>query len=104
MPAKASQETVTAAEVKSRFAEALRRVEGGDVVVITRYGKPVAALISADDLASVRRLRAASPRDGLAGLVGRWKDGGELADAVDRVVAERSLSPARAVPELDRRP
>ena len=90
-----------AAEAKSGFAEALRRAEGGDVVVITRYGKPVAALISAQDLASVRRLRAASPRDGLAGLVGRWEGGDELAEEVDRVVAERSLSPSRPSPDLD---
>ena len=101
MPTEAGQETVTAAEAKSRFAEALRRAERGEVVVITRYGKPVAALVSAEDLASVRRLRTASPRDGLAGLVGRWKDGEELADELGRVVAERSLSPARLVPELD---
>jgi prevent-host-death family protein len=100
MATSTAQDFVTAAEAKSRFAEALRRAEGGDVVVITRYGKPVAALIGVDDLASVRRLRAASPRDGLAGLVGRWRDGEELANEVDRVVAERPASPPRPVPEL----
>lgn len=101
MSASTNQQTLPAAEAKSRFAEALRRAEGGDVVVITRYGKPVAAMISADDLASIERLRAASPSDGLAGLVGRWADGDELADALDRVVAERTLSPQRPIPKLD---
>jgi prevent-host-death family protein len=101
MTTRTTQETLSAAEAKSRFAEALRRAEGGDVVVITRYGKPVAALVSADDLAGVRRLRASSPKDGLAGLVGRWDDGAELADEVDRVVAERVHSPARTIQDLD---
>jgi prevent-host-death family protein len=101
MTSKANQETLSAAEAKTHFAEALRRAEGGGVVVITRYGKPVAALVSADDLLDVHRLRASSPREGLASLVGRFEDGEEFADEVDRVVAERALSPARTIPDLD---
>ncbi len=103
MTTKTRPDAISAAEAKSHFAEALRRAESGEVVVITRYGKPVAALISADDLSGVRRLGASSPRDGLAGLVGLWDDGEELADELDRVVAERAISPPREIPDFDRR-
>ena len=37
-------------DLRSRLAEALRLAEGGEPVVITRHGKPAAALIAADRL------------------------------------------------------
>ncbi len=40
--------TLSAADAKNRFADALRLAEGGELVVITRYRKPVAALLSTD--------------------------------------------------------
>lgn len=40
--------------------------------------------------------------EGLASLVGLWDDGDELADEVERGVAERRTSPPRVVPDLDR--
>ena len=39
------------AEAKARFSECLRGAEDGAPVLITRNGHPVAAIISADDLA-----------------------------------------------------
>jgi len=66
-----------ASDIKNRLADYVRMVEDGDEVLITRYGKPVAALVAPD------RLRSANPGDGLAGLVGKWTDGCELANAVD---------------------
>ena len=93
------RKTLTAAEAKTHFAKSLRRVEAGDVVEITRYGKPVAALVGSEDLEQLERLRAAKPQQGLAGLVGRWDDGDDLADEVDRIVASRG--PAREVPDLE---
>lgn len=35
---------IAMADAKARFADLIRRVEAGEVVVITRYGKPVAEL------------------------------------------------------------
>ncbi|HEX9734553.1 MAG TPA: hypothetical protein VGG06_21485 [Thermoanaerobaculia bacterium] len=40
------------------------------------------------------------PREGLATLLGRWEDGDELADEVDRIVASRSGN-TRPVPEFE---
>ena len=48
---------MTVAEAKNRFSDVLRRAEyGGERVVVERHGKPVAAIVSTDDL---RRLEAA---------------------------------------------
>ena len=49
--------TMTVAEAKNRFSDVLRRAEyGGERVIVERHGKPVAAIVSTDDL---RRLEAA---------------------------------------------
>jgi prevent-host-death family protein len=48
--------TMTVVEAKNRFSDVLRRAEyGGERVVVERHGKPVAAIVSTDDL---RRLEA----------------------------------------------
>lgn len=52
-------ETMSLAEVKSRFSEVVDRVERQqDRVVVTRNGKPAAVLISPDDLASLEETLA----------------------------------------------
>jgi len=49
--------TMSVAEAKNRFSEVLRRAEyGGERVIVERHGKPVAAIVSTEDL---RRLEAA---------------------------------------------
>jgi len=84
--------TLPLAETKNRFAECVRAAEEGREVVITRHGKPVAALVSAADLSLIRRLRAADAGKGLAGLVGGWSGSGELARvAVRRRTSRRSI-------------
>ena len=48
---------MTVAQAKNHFSEVLRRAEyGGERVVVERHGKPVAAIVSTDDL---RQLEAA---------------------------------------------
>ena len=91
--------TIGAAEAKTRFAEYLSAAESGQPVVITRYGKPVAALVAAEDLVQLERLRAGGPDAGLAGLVGGWHDAHELAESLDEVVLGRGTG--RPVPDLD---
>ena len=71
--------TMTVAEAKNRFSDVLRRAEyGGERVVVERHGKPVAAIVSTDDL---RRLEAtddaADLRDARAALV-EAKDAGTV--------------------------
>jgi len=72
------------AEAKSHFADCLRSAERGDPVVITRHGKAVAAVVAAEDLERLERLRAAGPEGGLASVAGGWKGSEDVAEAIHR--------------------
>jgi prevent-host-death family protein len=69
---------ISVAEAKSTFSECIRQVEAGEPIMITRHGKPVAALVPPNDLEHLNRLRKAGPEKGLASLAGGWKDSDEL--------------------------
>ncbi len=90
---------LSAAAAKNSFSESLRLAESGEVVEITRYGKPVAALVGLKELEQLRRLRAVGPEAGLSGLVDRFPGGGDFCEAIDEVVRERSGP--RSLPDLD---
>lgn len=66
--------SLTVAQAKNQFSDLLRRAEyGGERVIVERHGKPVAAIVSTDDL---RRLEAAE-------------------DAVDRRDSQAALAEAK---------
>ena len=49
--------TMSIAEARNNFADAINRVSyGGERVVFARRGKPVAALVSAEDLALLEKM------------------------------------------------
>lgn len=87
------RETVSVAEAKSRFAEYVRRAEIGGVVVLSRHGKPVAALVAADEVERLERLKAAGPGSGLVSLAGGWKGSEDLVAQLGR---KRRAPPRRA--------
>lgn len=58
-------------------------------MTITRYGKPVAAIVSIEDLEQLQRLRAARLAGGLVNLAEEWEDTDEFAQELDRVVRDR---------------
>lgn len=89
--------TRSVATVKATLSECLREVETGKPVVITRHGKPVAALVRTEDLEHLERLRAAGAEGGLASLAGGWEDSEELA----RLVETSPRTGHRHVPYLD---
>jgi prevent-host-death family protein len=90
---------MTIAEAKSRFSDCVRSAESGETVLITRYGKPAAAVVSAKYLAALERLRRKGPASqGLAALVGRFPDGEEFAEEVEQIVRERGAP--RKTPSL----
>ncbi len=76
---------LTVAEAKARFAACLRKADQGEATLITRHGKPVAALVPAEDLDQLLRLRSAGPEGGLASLFGGWEGSDDLADLVASV-------------------
>ncbi len=74
--------SMTVAQAKARFSEAVRKAEAGEAVIITRRGKAVAALVRAEDLEQLDRLRAAGPEAGLVGLAGGWEGSEELVEEI----------------------
>lgn len=84
---------ISLALAKAQLAECVREAEGGLSVVITRHGKPVAALVAAKDLEQLERLRKAGPESGLAGLAGGWEDSDELVDLVHQVKRSDQRTP-----------
>ena len=84
-------------EAKAHLSDCIREVEQGGWVLITRHGKAVAALVPADILEHVERLKKAGPRGGLASLAGGWK-GSE--DLVCRLAQSKRKKPRRH-PVLD---
>ena len=54
---------MTVADAKNQFSDVLRRAEhGGERITVERHGKPVAAIVSTEDL---KRLEAADDADDL---------------------------------------
>ncbi len=75
--------SISVAKAKATFSDCIRQVEVGSPVLITRHGKPVAALVRAGDLEHLERLRKAGPESGLAGIAGGWENSEELATILD---------------------
>ena len=78
-----ARKALSVAEAKATLSDAIRDVEAGSTVVITRHGKAVVALVRAEDLSAIERLRSAGPEKGLASIAGGWKDSDELVEAIE---------------------
>lgn len=74
---------MSVASAKAKLSQCIRNVEGGDIVIITRHGKPVAALVAPGDIERLERLRQAGPEKGLASLAGGWQGSQELANLLE---------------------
>lgn len=77
-------------EAKAHLSDCVREVERGGSVLITRHGKAVAALVPANILEHVDRLKKAGPEGGLASLAGGWKGSHELVRHLERTKRARS--------------
>ena len=72
--------TVSVAEVKSHLSEFLARSSHShERFIITRRNKPVAALVSIDDLQIIKQHEE---RQGLAAVAGAWPGFDEVAEAL----------------------
>jgi len=87
---------MSVAEAKARFAEAVKKAEAGERVLITRYGSPVVALVPLADVERLKRMGRGGAGGGLASLAGGWPGSGELAAAVEEI--RRGRTPPRRVP------
>ena len=89
---------VSIVEAKAGFAELVREAEAGEPVAITRHGRVVAGVVSADDLAAVRARRQSREKGTLLEL--RKQTGmGELVKDLDAAVEARGAP--RNVPGLE---
>lgn len=66
------------ARAKLMFSECIRKVEAGHPLLITRHGRPVAALVRPEDFERIEMLRKAGPEGGLASIAGGWESSEEL--------------------------
>jgi prevent-host-death family protein len=90
-----ARKALSVAEAKATLSDAIREVEAGGTVMITRHGKPVAALVRAEDLERLELLRAAGPEQGLASVAGGWEGIDEL---VQSITSAARRGRRRAVP------
>lgn len=81
--------SMSVADAKAHFSECVREAEEGVPVLVTRRGRVVVGIVPAEDVETLKRLRAAGPPGGLASVAGRFDDAPELADAVDAIVSAR---------------
>jgi prevent-host-death family protein len=84
---------LSAVQAKSQLADCLRKAESGEPVIITRHGKPVAALVSVDRVALPKR-KATRAGAGLAGLAGGWKGSEDLVKTLGKI---RRTRPGRPI-------
>jgi prevent-host-death family protein len=91
--------TISAAAAKASFADCLRSVEQGEAVVVTRYGKPVAAIVAPEEWERLKRLRSSGPEDGLSSLVGAFDDAEEFVEVMSALASERTAP--RPLPDLE---
>jgi prevent-host-death family protein len=77
-----STKTLSVAHAKAELSQCIRWAEDGEPVVITRHGKPVAALVRVEELEHLQRLRAAGPESGLLSLAPGWEGSEALADLI----------------------
>ena len=87
---------ISAAQAKAQLSALMAKVAyGGEHVVIERRGKPIAALVSVEDLERLEEGKATSARPlGALALAGAWRE-------VDDDVIETLLTDIYTARELD---
>lgn len=96
--------TFATAEVKARLSELVNRVVyGNERVVIMRRGKPVAALVSVEDLHRLESPALVETRDTgttvhpIMRAFGGWADRPDLDELVEEIYADREVASGREV-------
>jgi len=80
--------TVPIGEVKSRFSEyASRSAHSHEKIIITRRGKPLAALVGLDELALIENMEASR---GLASVIKKWEGIEEIREGAEEAYSARS--------------
>ncbi len=89
---------VGVAEVKRHFSEVIGKVSHkGEHFIIERKGKPVAALVSVNDLESVEKTGAKAKKGGLLAAIGAWEDFEGIEEVIEDIYEKRKKSKERRV-------
>lgn len=91
-----SSRSMNVADAKRRFSELLDRVADGERFVVTRRGRPAAALVPP----AAGALAEEPERLGLLAFVGALAEWPEFDDAMRDVVAGRKKAGTRTAPDL----
>ena len=83
-------------EAKKRFSELMSRVTfKGERFLIERHGKPMVAIVSAEDLEALER-DAIEPK-GLIAAIGAWAEHDEIDQMVEEIYRLRDRAEDRSV-------
>jgi prevent-host-death family protein len=86
---------ISVAEAKSNFSEYISRVAfANEKLIITKRGKPVAGLVSLED---IKRLKQKSESAGLKKVIGKWKNFDEIESEIKKTYNKRSKEQGRNV-------
>lgn len=90
-----SSEEVPVAEIKAHLSEylAISHKESRRII-ITKRGKPFAAIISIDDLQNLEQL---DEKNGLAEIAGKWKHFDEVAPLIEEIYQKRGKDEHRNI-------
>lgn len=89
------------AEAKRRFSELMSRtLYKGERFLIERKGKPVAALVSIEDLKKIEEIAAKEEKKGLLAAAGAWSDYKDLDQVIDEIYAARKQAVDRKIEKL----
>lgn len=90
---------VSVAKIKSHLSEFLTRSAfNNEKFIISRRNKPIAALVSIDDL---RKIEQFDERKGLAELSGKWNGFDEVSAFLDDIESLRMDKGDRKLPTMD---
>jgi len=89
---------VSLAKVKNSLSEFTSRAAyTGEHIIITKRGRPFAAIISIEDLELLEKVQAGSPEEGLLGAVGMAPELEEVAEKAMEAYKERAGNFGRKV-------
>lgn len=86
---------ISVAEAKSNFSEYIARVAfANEKIIITKRGKPIAGLVSIND---IKRLKNENETAGLKKIIGKWDNFEEIEPEIKRIFIKRSEEKPRDV-------
>ena len=92
---KGDEKTVSIAEAKSNFSEYVSRAAFmGERILLTKRGKPVAAIVSCNDF---EKLKSIKKSEGLKSIIGKWKDFEDIKEHIEDSIKSREGNKNRDV-------